>query len=65
MKRAVIWISDRVREARPDVIDSSISKDKVFKQRAKVVDVVSQQMDKLSSAALAVNDEDLLSDAED
>ena len=65
MKRAVIWLSDRVREARPDLIDRSISKDKVFKQRAKVVDEVSQQMDKLSSAALAVNDEDLLSDAED
>mmetsp|Transcript_17106 Transcript_17106/g.41625 ORF Transcript_17106/g.41625 Transcript_17106/m.41625 type:complete len:1521 (+) Transcript_17106:233-4795(+) len=64
MKRAVVWLMERVREARPDLGNRSINKDDVFKKRAKVVDDVSQQMDKLSSAALAVEDDDLLSDAE-
>eukprot|EP00980_Cylindrotheca_fusiformis_P016752 scaffold5048_cov121-Cylindrotheca_fusiformis.AAC.3 len=65
MKRAVVWLLDRMRDARPDLVNASVTKDAVFKQRAKVVEEVSQQMDQLSSAALAVNDDDLLSDAED
>ncbi|KAL3934923.1 MAG: hypothetical protein SGBAC_009456, partial [Bacillariaceae sp.] len=64
MKRAVVWLMERVREARPDLGNRNINKDDVFKTRAKVVDAVLQQMDKLSSAALAVEDDDLLSDAE-
>jgi hypothetical protein len=65
MKRAVVWLLHRMRDARPDLVNRSVTEDAVFKQRAKVVEEVSQQMDKLSSAALAVNDDDLLSDAED
>ncbi|CAJ1925855.1 unnamed protein product [Cylindrotheca closterium] len=64
MKRAVVWLLERMREARPDLGNRNINKEAVFKKRAKVVDEVSQQMDKLSSAALAVEDDDLLSDAE-
>lgn len=65
MKRAVVWLLDRMRDSRPDLVNASVTKDAVFKQRAKVVEEVSLQMEKLSSAALAVNDDDLLSDAEE
>jgi predicted metal-binding transcription factor (methanogenesis marker protein 9) len=64
MKRAVVWLLDRVLDARPDLFDRSVNKSALFKQRAKVVEEVSQQMEKLSKVALAVNDEDLASDVE-
>ena len=65
MARAIIWLLDRVRNARPDLGSRSVSNEAVFKQRAKVAEEVSQQMEKLSSAVLAVNDDDLVSDVED
>jgi hypothetical protein len=65
MKRAVIWLLDRVRDARPDLFDRGVNKDAVYQKRAKVVEEVSQQMEKLSNAALTVNDDDLVSDAEE
>ena len=64
MKRATVWLVDRVRDARPD-LNSRVGKETVFKQRAKIVEEVSQQMEKLSAAALKVTDDDLVSDVED
>ena len=64
MKRAIIWLLDRVHEARPDLYDRNVAKSVMFKQRARIVEEVSQQMEKLSRAALAVTDEDLASDVE-
>ena len=65
MKRTVVWLADRVKRARPDLGTKSVSKDTLEKARAKVVDEVTQQMEKLSSAALTVNDDDVGSDVED
>jgi hypothetical protein len=65
MKRAVVWLLDRMRDARPDLFDRGVSNDAVFQKRAKVVEEVSLQMEKLSNAALTVNDDDLVSDAEE
>ena len=65
MKRAVIWLLDRFRDARPDLFDRSVSKNTLFKQRAKVVDEVAIQMERVSAAALSVNDDDLVSDVEE
>ena len=64
MQRAVVWLHDKVQEARPDLNGRSVSKTALFKQRAKMVEEVSQQMEKLSNVALAVGDEDLASDVE-
>ena len=64
MKRAVLWLHDKVQEARPDLNGRSVSKTALFKQRAKMVEEVSQQMEKLGNVALAVKDEDLASDIE-
>jgi hypothetical protein len=65
MKRSIIWLVDKFREARPDLNNRSVNTQAVLQKRAKVVEDVTQQMDKLSSAALAVNDEDLVSDIEE
>jgi hypothetical protein len=65
MRRAVVWLVLKVREARPDLQQKNFASAQLFQQRAKVVEEVSQQMDKLSSAVLSVDEDDLLSDAED
>jgi hypothetical protein len=64
MKRAVVWLVDRVKDARPDLGSKSVSQDTLQQSRAKIVEEVSQQMEKLSSAALTVNDDDVASDVE-
>jgi hypothetical protein len=65
MKRSVVWLISRVKDARPDLGSRSVNEEELFKERAKIVEEVSQQMEKLSSAALTVNDDDLVSDIED
>ena len=65
MKRAVVWLVDRVREARPELFDRGVSRTEIGKRRAKVVEDVALQMEKLGGAALKVDDDDLVSDAED
>jgi len=64
MKQAVLWLLDKVTEAKPELSRASKAAD-ILKTRAKVVEEVEQQMEKLSSAVLAVNEEDLASDAEE
>jgi len=64
MKQAVVWLLDRVAEAKPELIENT-KPSEILKRRAKVVEEVEQQMKKLSSAALAVDEEDLASDAEE
>lgn len=65
MKRAVIWLVDRFREARPDLKSRSVNTKSVLEKRDMVVAEVTQQMGKLSAVALAVTDDDLASDIED
>eukprot|EP00934_Nitzschia_sp_Nitz4_P006132 Nitzschia sp. Nitz4//scaffold203_size38902//11815//16567//NITZ4_007659-RA/size38902-augustus-gene-0.48-mRNA-1//-1//CDS//3329541421//6122//frame0 len=63
MQRSILWLVDKVNDAKSDT-GTRMTKAALAK-RAKVVEEVSQQMEKLSSAVLAVTDEDLLSDMED
>jgi DDT domain/Williams-Beuren syndrome DDT (WSD), D-TOX E motif len=68
MKRAMVWLVDKVTEAKPELSkqrSGSRTTSEALKKRAAIVEEVSQQMDKLSSAALTVTDDDLLSDAEE
>lgn len=65
MKRAVLWLADRVTDAKPELSANPPSNAEVVKLRTKVVEKVSQQMEKLSSATLMVDADDLVSDAED
>lgn len=65
MKRSIIWLVDNFREARPDLTTRSVSTKAVLQKRAKVVEEIAQQMEKLSSAALTVTDDDMASDIED
>jgi hypothetical protein len=64
MKQAVLWLLDKVAEAKPELLENT-KKSEILKKRTKVVEEVEQQMEKLSSATLAVNEEDLASDAEE
>ncbi|KAG7352301.1 DDT domain containing protein [Nitzschia inconspicua] len=68
MKRAMVWLYDKVTEAKPELSkqrSGSRTTSEAMKKRATIVEEVSQQMEKLSSAALTVTDDDLLSDAEE
>jgi hypothetical protein len=65
MKRAVLWLLDRVKSARPDLYDRNVSRTVLSKERTKVMEEVAQQMGKLGSATLTVTDEDLAYDVED
>jgi Williams-Beuren syndrome DDT (WSD), D-TOX E motif/DDT domain len=62
-RRAVVWLVERVREARPD-LDTAVKEERVFAQQAKVVEEANKQMQSLSDSAPAVTDEDAISDAE-
>ncbi len=64
MKQAVLWLLDKVTEAKPELL-GNIKASEVLKKRTKVVEEVEQQMEHLSSATMAVNEDDLASDAED
>ena len=64
MKQAVIWLLDKVEEAKPELMGNTKASE-ILKKRAKVVEEVEQQMEKLSSATLTVNEDDLASDAEE
>mmetsp|Transcript_14924 Transcript_14924/g.36626 ORF Transcript_14924/g.36626 Transcript_14924/m.36626 type:complete len:1594 (+) Transcript_14924:381-5162(+) len=65
LRRAVLWLVKKVTDAKPELSSSPPSKSECLKIRAKIVEEVAQQMDRLSSAALKVEDEDLVSDAEE
>ena len=64
MKQAVLWLLERVAEAKPELAENTKASE-ILKQRVKVIEEVEQQMQKLSSATLAVNEDDLASDAEE
>ena len=65
MKRSILWLVDKVKEARPDLNSRSVNTKSVLQKRAKLLEEVTQQMDKLSSVALTVTDDDVASDVED
>jgi hypothetical protein len=68
MKRAIVWLHDKVVEAKPELTQqrtTSRTSTEAQKKRATVVEEVNQKMEKLSSAALAVTDDDVASDIED
>ena len=58
-RRAVLWLADRVKEARPDLADASVSQDEIFKARAKVVDEVDKIMGELPDTFPSVTDDDI------
>ena len=64
-KNAVAWLLKKVKEARPDLNSRSMRESKMAEIRKKVVDEGQQQMQKLSSSAPTVKDEDLVSDVEE
>ena len=55
-KRTVIWLVDRVKEARPDLWAKNVKREEVYAQRAKVVEEVEQLMDKIDAADEVVID---------
>jgi DDT domain/Williams-Beuren syndrome DDT (WSD), D-TOX E motif len=65
LRKAVVWLVENVSNAKPELSANPPSKSEVLKIRAKVVEDVLQQMEKLSSATLKVDADDLISDAED
>jgi hypothetical protein len=55
-KRTVIWLMDRVKEARPDLWGRNVKREEVYAQRAKVVEEVEQLMDVTDAADEVVLD---------
>jgi len=64
-KRALVWLLDRVKEARPDLSNRSVRESRLAEIRAKIVEEAQQEMDKLDISAPAVKEEDLVSDVEE
>lgn len=64
MRRAVLFLVDRVKEARPDLLDRNVKADVVSKAKAKVSEETVAMMGTLPSTAIAVTGDDVLSDVE-
>ena len=67
MKRAVAWLVDKVSGAKPELMKRSGTRlsSEETKKRDEIIEEVTKQMEKLSSATLTVVEEDLVSDVED
>ena len=63
-KKAIIWLVDSVKEARPDLYSRSVRESRILEIRAKVAEEARQQMEKLSNTAPSVKEEDVASDVE-
>jgi hypothetical protein len=63
-RRAILWLVSRLRKARPDLLDRSVSQETMLKEQAAVVEEASKQMESLPSSVPAVTDEDAVSDVE-
>eukprot|EP00546_Thalassionema_frauenfeldii_P016880 CAMPEP_0178899764 /NCGR_PEP_ID=MMETSP0786-20121207/3086_1 /TAXON_ID=186022 /ORGANISM="Thalassionema frauenfeldii, Strain CCMP 1798" /LENGTH=1483 /DNA_ID=CAMNT_0020570667 /DNA_START=44 /DNA_END=4492 /DNA_ORIENTATION=- len=64
-KRAIIWLIDRVREARPELFGRSVNTKAMMKQRASIVDQVAILMEKMDDSGDIVVVDDLDSDDEE
>jgi hypothetical protein len=64
-KRAVIWLIDHVREARPELFVRGVSKKAIIQARAAIVDAIAILMEKMDDSGDVVAVEDLDSDDED
>lgn len=65
VKSAIGWLVHTVREARPELFDSSVKNDSAFEQRARVLKEASAQVEALPATAPSVTDEDAASDEEE
>lgn len=63
-KRALSWLVDRVKEARPDLYSRSVRESRMTEIRNKVVEEAKTQMAKLGPSAPMVKDDDFVSDVE-
>lgn len=63
-KRAVLWLADRMREARPELWRRNVSKDEALQQRIKVIDEVSALMEKMHDAEAFISIEDVEGEVE-
>jgi hypothetical protein len=64
-KRAIVWLIDRVREARPDLYGRKVNTKSVMQQRAAIVDQIAILMLKMDDSGDVIAVEDLDSDDED
>jgi hypothetical protein len=63
--RAVKWLVDCFREARPDLVDRGANTDAVLEAKAKVVQEATKEMEGLASSVPIVKEEDIVSDSEE
>jgi len=63
-QRAIKWLVDRVREARPDLVEKT-SQSALLKARTKVIEEVNKQMESLGSSAPTVKEEDAVLEVEE
>jgi hypothetical protein len=59
VRRAAAWLVDRMKEARPDLLDSGVSKDELHKARMKAIEAAGKLMDDLPDSVPTVTSEDL------
>lgn len=64
IKRAVFWLLNKVKEARPDLHSRSVRESRMNEIRNKVVEEGNAEMEKLGVSAPAVKTEDFVSDVE-
>ena len=64
-KRSVIWLTDRMKEARPDLWGRNITRENVYAQRAKVAEEVEKLMDQIDAADEVTLEDDDDSDDDD
>lgn len=61
-KCAIVWLVNVVRQARPDLVDRTVTKEIVFSRRANVLEETTKQMESLGTTVPTVTDEDASSD---
>jgi len=64
MLKAVAYLVEKVRQARPELRDSSVRRVAIAKAKEKVVEEVGKQMESAPKSAPSVTDDDVLSDVE-
>lgn len=63
-KKAISWLVDVYRKARPDIFEGITNKDTISKARTSVIERITKEMTALPESVPAIQDVDLLSDGE-
>jgi len=59
-RKSVVWLTSRVRESRPELVDSSVKPDRFSKLRGKIIEEIGLLMDKLPDTTPSITEQDVI-----